>query len=105
MVKICCTLRAAASSGLPATIRVGISRATSCLLYTSRGVELGGAVQNVIALAVGIAMGLDYGDNAKAALITRGNAELAGGQNFPAAVGGGRTVFPSGANPVSYTHL
>ena len=40
------------------------------------GVELGGAVKNVIALAVGIAMGLDYGDNAKAALITRGNAEL-----------------------------
>ena len=39
--------------------------------------ELGGAVKNVIALAVGIAMGLDYGDNAKAALITRGNAELA----------------------------
>ena len=31
----------------------------------------------MIALAVGIAMGLDYGDNAKAALITRGNAELA----------------------------
>ena len=48
-------------------------------VYTStdrRGVELGGAVKNVIALAVGIAMGLGYGDNAKAALITRGNAEL-----------------------------
>ena len=43
----------------------------------SRGVELGGAVKNVIALAVGVALGLDYGDNAKAALITRGNAELA----------------------------
>lgn len=40
------------------------------------GVELGGAVKNVIALAVGIALGLGYGDNAKAALITRGNAEL-----------------------------
>lgn len=49
-------------------------------VYTNtdrHGVELGGAVKNVIALAVGIAMGLDYGDNAKAALITRGNAELA----------------------------
>ncbi|MEE0800886.1 MAG: NAD(P)H-dependent glycerol-3-phosphate dehydrogenase [Gemmiger sp.] len=48
-------------------------------VYTNpdrRGVELGGAIKNVIALAVGIAMGLDYGDNAKAALITRGNAEL-----------------------------
>ena len=40
------------------------------------GTELGGAVKNVIALAVGIALGLGYGDNAKAALITRGNAEL-----------------------------
>ncbi len=49
-------------------------------VYTNtdrRGTELGGAVKNVIALAVGIAMGLGYGDNAKAALITRGNAELA----------------------------
>ena len=49
-------------------------------VYTNtdrRGVELGGAVKNVIALAVGVALGLDYGDNAKAALITRGNAELA----------------------------
>ena len=41
------------------------------------GTELGGAIKNVIALSVGIAMGLGYGDNAKAALITRGNAELA----------------------------
>ncbi len=41
-----------------------------------RGTELGGAVKNIIALAVGIALGLGYGDNAKAALITRGNAEL-----------------------------
>lgn len=40
------------------------------------GVELGGAVKNVIALACGIACGLGYGDNARAALITRGAAEL-----------------------------
>lgn len=49
-------------------------------VYTNddrRGTELGGAIKNVIALAVGIALGLGYGDNAKAALITRGNAELA----------------------------
>ncbi len=48
-------------------------------VYTNndrRGVELGGAIKNVIALAVGVALGLGYGDNAKAALITRGNAEL-----------------------------
>ena len=40
------------------------------------GVELCGAVKNVIALASGVATGLGYGDNAKAALITRGMAEI-----------------------------
>jgi glycerol-3-phosphate dehydrogenase (NAD(P)+) len=39
------------------------------------GVELGGAVKNVIALAVGMAEGLGYGDNTQASLITRGLAE------------------------------
>ncbi len=41
------------------------------------GCELGGAVKNVIALAVGIADGMELGDNAKASLITRGLAETA----------------------------
>ncbi|WP_448072816.1 NAD(P)H-dependent glycerol-3-phosphate dehydrogenase [Georgenia yuyongxinii] len=41
------------------------------------GVELGGAVKNVIALAVGMAQGRGYGDNTKATLITRGLAEIA----------------------------
>ena len=41
------------------------------------GVELGGALKNVIAIAVGIAVGLGSGDNARAALITRGLAEIA----------------------------
>jgi len=40
------------------------------------GVELCGAMKNVIALAAGVATGLGYGDNAKAALITRGIAEI-----------------------------
>ncbi|MCR4649338.1 MAG: NAD(P)H-dependent glycerol-3-phosphate dehydrogenase [Lachnospiraceae bacterium] len=49
-------------------------------VYTSpdvKGVEIGAALKNVIALAAGIADGLGYGDNTKAALITRGMAEIA----------------------------
>lgn len=48
-------------------------------VYTSDdvlGCEIGGAVKNVIAIAAGVADGLGYGDNTKAALITRGLAEL-----------------------------
>jgi glycerol-3-phosphate dehydrogenase (NAD(P)+) len=48
-------------------------------LYTNRdivGVEVGGAVKNVIAIATGIADGLGLGENARAALVTRGLAEM-----------------------------
>ena len=48
-------------------------------VYTNkdiRGVEIGAALKNVIALAAGIADGLGYGDNTMAALITRGIAEI-----------------------------
>ena len=48
-------------------------------VYTSDdvlGVELGGSLKNVIALAAGMIDGMGYGDNAKAALITRGIAEM-----------------------------
>ena len=48
-------------------------------VYTSpdlKGVELGGSLKNVIALAAGMADGLGFGDNTKAALITRGIAEI-----------------------------
>ncbi len=48
-------------------------------VYTSQdmaGVELGGAIKNVVALAAGIGDGLGFGDNSKAGLITRGLAEM-----------------------------
>ncbi len=53
---------------------------TCMRVYTNadiKGVELSGALKNVIALGVGISTGLGYGDNARAALITRGIAEIA----------------------------
>lgn len=52
---------------------------TSFRVYTATdlvGVELGGAVKNVIAIAAGICDGLGFGDNSKAALLTRGLAEM-----------------------------
>ena len=52
----------------------------SCMrVYTNadiKGVELCGAMKNIIALAAGISAGLGYGDNAKAAIITRGMTEV-----------------------------
>jgi glycerol-3-phosphate dehydrogenase (NAD(P)+) len=62
-------------------------------VYTSEdvvGVELGGAVKNVVAIATGIADGLDYGHNARAALITRGLAEIS---RLGSALGGQRLTF------------
>ncbi|MBQ8683479.1 MAG: NAD(P)-dependent glycerol-3-phosphate dehydrogenase [Clostridia bacterium] len=52
---------------------------TCMRVYTNTdvtGVELCGAVKNILALAAGISVGLGYGDNARAAIITRGLAEL-----------------------------
>lgn len=78
--------------GLPTTVVIGAkTKETADYLqemfmsevfrvYTSPdilGMELGGSLKNVIALAAGIADGLGYGDNTKAALITRGIAEIA----------------------------
>ncbi|MBQ7956207.1 MAG: NAD(P)H-dependent glycerol-3-phosphate dehydrogenase [Lachnospiraceae bacterium] len=78
--------------GIPTAIVVGAKkRKTAEMLqnmfmndvfrvYTSSdvlGIELGGALKNVVALAAGIADGLGYGDNSKAALITRGSMEIA----------------------------
>ena len=77
--------------GLPTTIVVGAKKKTTAeylqnifmnevfRVYISPdvlGIELGAALKNVVALAAGIADGLGYGDNAKAALITRGITEI-----------------------------
>ncbi len=54
------------------------------------GVELGGSMKNVIAIAAGIAAGMGFGDNARASLITRGLAEIA---RLGAAMGGNPLTF------------
>jgi len=54
------------------------------------GVEVGGAVKNVIALAAGITHGMGFGDNTKAAVITRGLAEM---QRLGVALGGDALTF------------
>ena len=79
------------SHGIPTTCVVGAdSKKTAYFIqdvfmserfrvYTSPdviGIELGGSIKNVIALAAGIADGLGFGDNTKAALMTRGIAEI-----------------------------
>ena len=65
-------------------------------VYTSddvAGVELGGVLKNIIALGVGISDGLSYGENAKAAFMTRALAEIS------------RLALAAGANPLTLAGL
>jgi glycerol-3-phosphate dehydrogenase (NAD(P)+) len=72
-------LVAASSDAAVAAQTLEAFHATSLRIYTSDdviGVEVGGAVKNVMAIAAGIADGMQLGLNARAALITRGLAEM-----------------------------
>ncbi|PPK98558.1 glycerol-3-phosphate dehydrogenase (NAD(P)+) [Kineococcus xinjiangensis] len=75
------------------------------------GVEVAGAVKNVVALAVGIAEGLGYGDNAKAAVVTRGLAEsarlgvaLGASSGTFAGLAGAGDLVATCASPLSRNH-
>ena len=96
------------AKGLPATTVVAArdeatAKRVQEILMTSQfrvytntdiiGVELGGALKNIIALGVGMADGLQSGDNAKAAFITRGLAEIT------------RLGVALGANPLTFAGL
>lgn len=93
------------SIGIPTTVVVGAESSENAnfiqeifmnnhfRVYTSPdviGIELGGSLKNVIALAAGMADGLGFGDNTKAALMTRGIAEMT---RLGVAMGGKKETF------------
>ena len=83
---------AATDSALAAQV-ASLLRADTLRAYESddlAGVEVGGAVKNVLAIAAGASDGLGFGDNARAALITRGLAETG---RLSAALGGKRDTL------------
>ncbi len=86
-----------ASASLSAAERARASLSTPRFrIYTSddvAGVELGGALKNIVALGIGISDGLGYGENAKAAFMTRALAEIS------------RLALVAGANPLTLAGL
>lgn len=86
-----------ASEDMEAAEKVQDIFMNTCLrVYTNPdilGVEISGALKNILALSAGIAIGLGCGDNAKAALITRGAAEIA------------RLGIKMGAQPITFAGL
>ncbi|HBA83897.1 MAG TPA: glycerol-3-phosphate dehydrogenase [Verrucomicrobia bacterium] len=102
------SLAAEVARGIPTAVTIACSRHETAVqlqsvfnnglfrVYTSDdvvGVELGGALKNVMAIAAGICDGIGYGDNSKAALITRGLAEI------------GRLGAAMGAHPATFSGL
>ncbi len=91
------TAAVVASSEKEVAIRVRSLLTTSTFrVYSSKdvvGVELGGALKNIIAICAGVTEGLGYGENAKAAIITRGLAEIS------------RLGIAAGANPLTFLGL
>ncbi len=89
------TVVASANPEFAREIQQGISSLDFRAYFTEDvvGVELGGALKNIMALSVGMSDGLGYGDNTRAALITRGLAEVT------------RLGVAAGANPLTFSGL
>ncbi|PWH05461.1 glycerol-3-phosphate acyltransferase [Brachybacterium endophyticum] len=109
----CASVVAAQHEDLARTV-AGWCAAPSFRSYTSTdvlGVEIAGAVKNVIAIAVGAAAGLGYGDNTRASLVTRGLAEitrlgvaLGGSAGTFAGLAGMGDLVATCASPLSRNH-